>query len=299
LLPLLYSLREHGVHAEYDHSVMARGARGFAEAYLPLGVESYENAIHDFALTLYGAAAPGKTYFLDKTPRYHLIADELLRIFPKGRFVFLWRHPLAVAASLIETFAHGNWNLDRYSADLFRGLPQLVSAFRQNRDRVAAVRYEDLVADPVAEVARLLGYLDLRADDSIVTRFRDLEMRNPEFWDPTGTAQYDHVSAASVERWQQIMTNPLRKAWCRWYLRWLGEERLGVMGYRLDELLAEVDAIRTSALRLPSDLVSNTAGYARRRLRTRILGTSFPLWHEPRYSMTTASDPSDSEQRTL
>ena len=278
LLPLLYSLREHGVHAEYDHAVMARGARGFVEAYLPGGQATYETAIHDLAITLYGKAAPGKRYFLDKTPRYHLVAEDLLRIFPEGRFVFLWRHPLAVAASLIDTFDEGSWNLDRYSADFFRGLPQLIEASRGNPNRVVTVRYEGLVRDPVAEATRILRYLELPADDSIVSRFRDLEMKNPEFWDPTGTARYDTISADSLERWHQIMTNPLRKAWCRQYLHWLGEERIRLMGYRLDDLLAELDSIRPKADRLAADLVASAAGYCRRRLRARLVGTSFPLW---------------------
>src|SRR5215831_7821667 len=86
LLPLLYALRERGVHAEYEHAVMSRGVRGFATEYLPHGTDSYLEAVHDLALRLYAEAAPGKTYFLDKTPRYHHIADDLLELFPEGRF---------------------------------------------------------------------------------------------------------------------------------------------------------------------------------------------------------------------
>jgi hypothetical protein len=31
------------------------------------------------------------------------------------------------------------------------------------------------------------------------------------------------------------MAGPLRQAWCRRYLRWLGAERLALMGYDHDE----------------------------------------------------------------
>jgi hypothetical protein len=258
--------------------------RGFAESYLPKGLQSYDRAVHDLALTLYAEAAPGKSYFLDKTPRYHHVARDLLRIFPDGRFVFLWRQPLAVAASLIDTFGHGGWNLDTYSADLFRGLPELVAAFEENRDRVVAVRYEDLVAEPVSEITHLLRYLDLPADESIVTRFGDLEMKNPDYWDPSGTARYDHVSPASLDRWRVTMTNPLRKAWCRRYVRWLGERRLATMGYDQDELLGEVEAIRTSSRGFASDLIRAAGGYGYRHLRARLLRSSFPLWRGPHSS---------------
>jgi hypothetical protein len=58
----------------------------------------------------------------------------------------------------------------------------------------------------------------------------------------------------------------VRRAWARRYLRWIGEERLAVMGYRLDVLLAELDAIepngasaRRDALELARSLARDVA----------------------------------------
>jgi hypothetical protein len=278
LLPLLYALRERGVHAEYEHETMARGTRGFAEAYLREGEASYLRGVHDLAISLYAEAAPGKDWFLDKTPRYHHIAAELLNLFPEGRFVFLWRQPIAVAASMMETFAGGRWNLDTYSADLFQGVESLVDAYSRNEDRVLAVRYEDLVADPEAEISRVLGYLGVSDRDTGVGRFQGLELKNREYWDPTGPAKYDEVSTGSLDRWKQVMANPLRRAWSRRYVRWIGRERLEVMGYDLDAILGEIDSIPFGLRRLASDSMAATAGYGRRRARARILRRPFPLW---------------------
>jgi hypothetical protein len=278
LLPLLYALRESGVHAEYEHETMARGTRGFAEAYLPHGEASYLQGVHDLALRLYAEAAPGKTYFLDKTPRYHHVAADLLELFPEGKFVFLWRHPLAVAASLMETFGGGRWNLDKYSADLFGGVEHLVDAYLLHEDRVVAVRYEDLVADPDHEVRRVLRYLGLPEEDTGVDRFQDVELRNREYWDPTGPAKYDRVSTGSVDEWKLVMANPLRRAWARRYVRWIGRERLAVMGYELDAVLAEIDSVPFGSRRLASDAAAAAAGYARRRVRSRLLKAPLPLW---------------------
>jgi hypothetical protein len=278
LLPLLYALRERGVHAEYEHETTSRGIRGFAASYLPSGEEAYRRGVHDLAVRLYTEAAPGKAYFLDKTPRYHHVVGELFSVFPEARFVFLWRHPVAVAASLMETFAAGRWNLDTYSADLFRGVESLVGAYVEHERESIAVRYEDLVADPEQEVRRVLRYLGVPDRESGVDRFGELELKNPEYWDPTGTRKYDRVTTESLDRWKQTMRNPLRQAWARRYVRWIGRERLAVMGYDLDEVLAEIDALPFGLDRLSSDVAAAARGYGKRRLRARILRTPFPLW---------------------
>ena len=281
LLPLLYTLRERGVHAEYEHAVMARGARAFAEEYLPDGVDTYRSEVRELALRLYAAAAPGKAYFLDKTPRYHHIAADLLDLFPEGRFIFLWRHPLAVAASLIETFGDGQWNLDVYAADLVPGVQALLGAYHAGGDRVTSTRYEDLVIHPRDEIDRLLSYLELPLDETVVTRFRELPMPNAEFWDPTGTRSYDSITLDALDKWKQVMANPIRKVWCRRYLRLLGEEALDAMGYSLPALLAEVDAMHSRPAHTASDLFHAGTGAGRRWLRSRVVGRPFPLWRAP------------------
>ena len=75
---------------------------------LPDGEDDYWSALRGFALELYAKAAePDATHFLDKTPRYHYIAPELFRLFPDAKVVFLWRNPLAVVASIVETWTQG------------------------------------------------------------------------------------------------------------------------------------------------------------------------------------------------
>ena len=278
LLPLLYSIRRQGASAEYDHSEIAGGVRAFAEAYLPHGLDDYLAGIHDLALRLYEEAAPGKQHFVDKTPRYLLVADELVRMFPEGKFVFLFRQPLAVAASIIDTWAGGKWNLDPHSVDLFGGLDKLIGTYDANRARAATVRYEDMVAEPHDVIARLLQYLEVPADDTIVERFADVPMPNPGYWDPHA-GSYDGISREPLAKWRTTMASPLRKAWCRRYLHWLGHDRLATMGYDLADLLREVDSIESDFHDLPSDLRRATRGYFQRRLRSRILNVSLPLWN--------------------
>jgi hypothetical protein len=280
MLPYIYSLREAGVHAEYEHAIMARGVRGFSKEYLPGGTNDYLSEIRELGLRLYRRAGEGHRYFLDKTPRYHHIAGDLIALFQDGKFIFLWRHPVAVAASMMQTFARGRWNLQTFSADLFHGLVNLIDTYQAHANQVCAIRYEDLLQDPETELRRLLTYLELSFDSNLVTHFIDLEMRNPGYWDPTGT-EYRAISREPLEKWKHTMANPIRKAWSVRYLRWLGRDRLATMGYDLDTLLAEVAAIPTRVDHVASDMFRNARGLAIRSIRGRLINSSLPMWPRP------------------
>src|SRR5215211_9414871 len=57
LLPYLYTLREHGIYAEYSHRVLVQAVKDFC-AVLPGGRNDYVAEIRRFALRLYGKASP-------------------------------------------------------------------------------------------------------------------------------------------------------------------------------------------------------------------------------------------------
>ena len=83
--------------------------------------------IHDFAIDLYSQAAEEPpSYFLDKTPPYAHFLPELTRTFPEARFIALLSNPLAVVASVVETFSDGSWEPDRYPLSLYAALEALV-----------------------------------------------------------------------------------------------------------------------------------------------------------------------------
>jgi hypothetical protein len=279
MLPYMYSLRENGVNAEYEHATMARGVQGFSKEYLPGGTEDYLSEIRELSLRLYRKAGKGHRYFLDKTPRYHHIAADIITLFQdEGRFLFLWRHPVAVAASMMETFGGGSWNLHRLSADLFTGLAALIDAYEAHVEEACAVRYEDLLERPEPELRRLLSYLELPFDPKPLIHFNQLQMRNPGYWDPTGMMTYRIISKEPLEKWKHTMANPIRKAWSARYLRWLGRERLAVMGYDLDELLVEVAALPARADHVASDVFHNARGVAIRSIRGRLINSYLPMW---------------------
>ena len=259
LLPQIYALRERGAFAEYSQTSGACAIREFAER-LPNGRADYDEELRRFVLALYAKASRGKgTYFLDKTPRYHFIAQDLFGLFPDAKVVFLWRNPLSVVASIAETWGRGRWNVGRWRGDLFDGIANLIAAYEAHPDRAYAVRYEDLVGGPSEAWQTLFEYLNLTFDASLLTEFPsvDLEAR---MGDPTGTKRYRALSTESLDKWKATLRTPVRKRWSKGYLRWIGAERLAVMGYDLEELLRELEAVPSSPRRLGSDVAR--ASYA-------------------------------------
>ena len=196
LLPLLYTMRRPGAFTEYGHRTAVRAIDDFT-GQLRGGRDEYLFEMREFVEALYSAAGNGERYFLDKTPRYHLVIHEIMELFPDGKFIFLWRQPLAVAASIIESFGRGRWNLDRYAVDLEDGLEHLVAAARPNDPRCLTLRYEDVVADSEGELQKVFAFLGL--DPAGAGGMSDDALRGADAGPGRGGHVPDRVRRAAVE----------------------------------------------------------------------------------------------------
>jgi hypothetical protein len=271
LLPLFYGRRERGVVAEYGHRSQVRALEDFRE-YLPRGDADIDEAVRAYALALYQkASSPRSRYFIDKTPRYHLIAEEIMRVFGNSaRYVFLWRSPLAVVASIVTTWGGGRWKFNAYYVDLFDGLVALTDAYQRWAPLAHALRYEDLVEDPQRKLAACLRYVGLDPNHDIVDRLSMVRLHG-RMGDPTGVNRYESVSTQSLESWKSVLIGPYRRAWSRRYLAWIGPERLKIMGYDSAHLLDELADTRGLPIGQASDVWYHATGLAKQYIRTRFV----------------------------
>lgn len=250
LIPLVYTRRRRGVHAEYEHGTLAAATEDFA-AQLPGGAADWDAEVRAFAERLYRRSArEGQRYYLDKTPPYFLIVEELFRIFPDAKFVFLWRNPLAVAASLAD-WPQGNWG-GLYRENLFYGLANLIAARERYADRSVAVRFEDYVSGDPDTWRRLMDHLELPFRPESLSAFAQVEL-DGRMGDKHGSALYGTLSREPLEKWRTTLANPLRKEAARRYLAWIGAERLAVMGYDARELSAQLEAMPVGIDNLAAD----------------------------------------------
>lgn len=259
LLPLMYTLRREGMYAEYSHRALVAAIEDFCKE-LPGGQDAYRDEMRGFVTRLYARASrEGAAYFLDKTPRYHLIADEVIKTFPGAKFIFLWRNPLAVTASIMETWNAGKWDLYRWKVDLYDGTANLVKTWQANSTKALSVRYEDLLESPEETCGRIFDYLGLEFKKEILVKFSGVNLSG-RLGDETGVKKYKSLNSEPLDKWKKTLLNPIRKTWSANYLKWLGPERLSAMGYELDTLLAELKATPFSMSRVPSDAARLCAG---------------------------------------
>ena len=260
LLPILSWERKNAVFADYGHFVLRKAIAEFCDSF-PAGRKDYDKELRKFVFSLYEKKSRGKgKYFLDKTPRYHLIADRIIDLFPEGKFIFLWRNPLAVAASIIETFGGGDWNIYKFNVDFYKGVTNLVKAWLANQQKALSVQFEKLLHDPENTAAAIFSYLDLENDSTALSKFHGVNLEG-SLGDPTGIKKYSSISTDPLDKWKNTMATPQRKRWCRKYIQWLGEKNIHAMGYDFEELNGMAQSLSTDKKRIAGDTFRMLYGF--------------------------------------
>jgi hypothetical protein len=129
-------------------------------------------------------ARRGKKRYCDKSLGTARYAELLVRVYPRARFVCIYRHPMDVIASGVEACP---WGLNGYGFDPYiaatpgNAIMALANFWADNvhgtlaveerfPDRCFRVRYEDLVADPEATATALFDFLGVAAAPGISER---------------------------------------------------------------------------------------------------------------------------------
>ena len=163
MLHPIYGLRKRGIKTDYNAKWAVTGVTEFLENYAD-GKDTYLAGIRSFAATVYGRVLEkhGKRLFLDKTPRYTMIIEELHELFPAAKYVLLIRNPLAVLKSELHTYVGDDWPiLSGFEPDLVAAPRRLVAARELLGTSAFEVRYENLVTEPRDVVEKLCDFLGM------------------------------------------------------------------------------------------------------------------------------------------
>jgi hypothetical protein len=117
------------------------------------------------------AASHGKPRWADKTPRYVDYLDFLLRLFPEGQFIIIYRHGLDQSHSYtrggtfmrdtLNDYCHEGEDLRVGGARYWRDKTKNLLEFQeQHPHKCISVLYEDLCDDPEGYVKTILNFIN-------------------------------------------------------------------------------------------------------------------------------------------
>jgi hypothetical protein len=239
LHPLYWNKGREKIEAEYGSSWAREAVEEFLDNYTD-GRDVYDDAIRAWAEVIYTNALQqnGKRYFLDKTPRYFFIIGDLYRLFPRAKFIFLLRNPMAVLASELNTYVKGDWPvLARFSPDLLDAPRWIADGIELLGDEAITVRYEDFVSDPEVHIADLCERLGIAFHKQMLD-YSKTPRPVGRYNDPAGIAQHSTTTTASVDKWKRLADDDQSLLFARCYLQALGERTIGRFGYDYDEIHA-------------------------------------------------------------
>lgn len=155
----------------------------------------FENSIHRLWMLTFAdlyQAYPESLVHLEKTPFHSFCLDQITRVFPKARIIFLVRDSRATVSSLVHAGrTWGNdWAPDNWHDAAIEWQRHVRAACNWNRDNLhhafLKVRYEDVLADTRGELERMLNFLlpateDIQLDATLQTfEATQAEMNDPE-----------------------------------------------------------------------------------------------------------------------
>lgn len=251
MLHLLYAQKLKGISTEYNAKFATLALNEFLKR-IPRGQQLYDSCNRDFAFTLYDEALreSSKSIFLDKTPRYYLIADELARLFPAAKMIFLMRNPLAVFASILDYNFQGDWwrmlcQPDRRN-DLLLAPKMISDVINSLGDRSITVKYERIVRNPDRELRTLSEKIDVEFEAGMLNYSGVERFAETTFVDTKSVSAHETAVSDYVDSWKKTLDSRMKVALARAYLELLGPEIIQVYGEDNDRLKAELDSLAES-----------------------------------------------------
>jgi len=243
MLQPIYGLRPDKVDVEYGSRWAASAINEYLTNYTDPKATVYDDAIRAWAQVMYNASLEhgGKRIFLDKTPRYFFIIPDLYRLFPKAKFIFLLRNPLAVLASELTTYVKDDWTIiGTFKPDLVDAPQLILDGIKTVGTDAIVVNYEQFVSNPDEQLQSLCTALEIDFHESMLS-YDNTPAPVGKMNDPVGIHQHKKPSVASLDKWKKLLDNPQHLHFAQSYLKELGPEVINAMGYKYDDLQATLN----------------------------------------------------------
>ncbi|MDH1543291.1 sulfotransferase [Stutzerimonas stutzeri] len=236
MLHPLSALKKGIIQARYNASLAHDGTHDFISNIPVEGETFYYKQLSKCYLSLYEAylAESNKNRFLDKTPRYYEIFDELQKTFPNAKFIILYRNPLAILASILETWIKADYEkLKDYSCDLIGGIEFLKRDFSSYRN-THTVRYEELLLQPENITMQLFEFLQIPNESNCI-EYGNQTLEHWRFGDPSTVYNKKRPDPEHISAWQSQLSIPENRKLLSDYLIILGKSSFERLGYNFSD----------------------------------------------------------------
>ena len=205
LLPLLRYKSNQG-YESYNKRIASKAIEDFDEYVNRKTGSSLDNEIAKMVQAVYGSLAPDSGYFLDKTPRYYLIIDELRELFPQAKFIFLIRNPLEILASKLSSHNGTFHAFYKYKIDLYESVNSITNSLHNREDNIFHLDYNELIVSESKCVMKLSSFLHLNDIDS--TKINQVEV-DGIMGDPKAMTQNEGIRLEK-SFWHNAIDSPVK-----------------------------------------------------------------------------------------
>jgi hypothetical protein len=205
LLSLVHMLKKPGIEQGYNPNYAVINTQHYLSLF-DNGEGFLRSRIKDLAKELYGLAYSGKSrYFMDKTPRYYHIINDLYDLFPQAKFVFLVRNPMAVFLSILDYNFKGNITAMLSATDRIDDLylaPIRIAEALSGQTNLCLVRYEEIVESPKSSLNPIFDYLNLSSPITMGTYTLDGHFRAERAVDRKSLSRFTAPDSSVGKAWR-------------------------------------------------------------------------------------------------
>jgi hypothetical protein len=233
----IFALHDDAIDLQYGANVAKRALFDFLRES-GTDIEFYKEQISSLLRALYNQAIrhQGKKYFLDKTPRYYTIIEDLHELFPQAKIIILFRNPLAILSSVLNTWVKDDYSLLVNSFDDLMIAPHKLVKFLNEHQKICfKVQYEELVLKPEIIMKDICLFLGTQYSENMIEYGERLNA-DWKFGDQVGIRNSTRPNIETVEKWKDGFKQPQDKLLACSYIESLGEQLIKNMGYDYNEL---------------------------------------------------------------
>lgn len=205
----------------------------FLNAFInKVGKTQFQLNLSTFITSMYNSALENdKKYFLEKTPRNHLIIKEIIKTLPESKIIIIIRNPISILLSYLRIIPRENWvNIsEEFYCDLVVGLNNIYDLIseKEKYQNIHFSKYEDLIKSPEAELQNILKFIDLNLEDN------QLQYNHDEVTiagDNSGNIGLNN-QPVNMDNWAQKIDTKEKQLMSLEYLNYLGEKKIETLGY--------------------------------------------------------------------